>query len=162
MGAPVVLVAFASEAGSTARIAGEIASQLRSAGLGVECRLAAEVDALDPYDALVLGSGVFVRSRNADGGGFLNRHAAELGARPVWLFSSGPIGRARTGAARPDTVGTVVDVGRAIGARGAAAFGCEAEALDNDLAEPVDMARVRAWAREIATAIRGPLEAVTA
>jgi menaquinone-dependent protoporphyrinogen oxidase len=163
MRAPVVLVAYASEAGSTARIAGEIAGELRAAGLGVECRLAADVDALDRYDALVLGSGVFVRSRSADGGGFLARHGHSLGTRPVWLFSSGPIGRGPGGPAVPESASSVVEVGHAIGARGAAAFGWRGDNLDDDLAEPGDMARVRAWAREIATEIRGwRLEAVTA
>jgi menaquinone-dependent protoporphyrinogen oxidase len=163
MGTPVVLVAYASEAGSSARIAGEIASVLRAAGLGVDCRLAADVDALDPYAALVLGSGVYVRSRNADGGGFLTRHGGAVGRRPVWLFSSSPIARGGGGTAGPEAATTVAEVGRAIGARGAAAFGCRAESLDDELAASIDMARVRAWARDIATAMDAPaLDVVTA
>ncbi|HEY3336003.1 MAG TPA: flavodoxin domain-containing protein [Candidatus Limnocylindrales bacterium] len=167
MRAPVVLVAFASETGSTARIAAEIARELRAAGLGVTCRLAAQATALDPYDALVLGSGVYVRSRNADGGGFLIRHADAIAGKPVWLYCSGPIGRGRGAGAGVVTVDrscTVFEVARAVGARGAAAFGSLGmDALDDDLAEPVDMARVREWAREIAAALLGSrLEAVTA
>jgi menaquinone-dependent protoporphyrinogen oxidase len=164
MRAPVVLVAYASETGSTARIAEEIAKELRVAGLGVACRLAAEVDALDPYDALVLGSGVYLRSRNADGGGFLLRHAEAVAARPVWLYCSGPIGRGRGGAASTESVCTVIDVAHAIGARGAAAFGSlGVDGLEHDLAEPVDMHRVREWAREIAADVRATFpEAVTA
>ncbi|HEU0242811.1 MAG TPA: flavodoxin domain-containing protein [Candidatus Limnocylindrales bacterium] len=165
MRAPAVLVAFASETGSTARIAEEIAKVLCAAGIGVETRLAAEVESLAPYRALVLGSGVFVRSRHADGGGFLTRHAAELAGMPVWLYCSGPIGRYRGAGLPPtDSASTVVEVARAIGARGAEAFGCGGVAgVDSDLAEPVDMVRVRGWAREIARdLVAGAREVVTA
>src|SRR5512133_1773717 len=110
MGAPVVLVAFASETGSTARIAEEIATELRADGLTVACRLAAEVDELDPFDALVLGSGVYVRSRHTDGGGFLTRHAHDIEGKPVWLFCSGPIGRGRGDAAAASTDSACIDV----------------------------------------------------
>ncbi len=159
MGAPTVLIAFASQSGSTAAIADVIAGELRAAGFEVDCRPASDVSTLGPYTALVLGSGVFVRSRGADGGGFLTRHAATLATLPVWLFSAGPIGGGHDvePGAMPDR--PVVDVARAIGARGAATFGALDATADADmLARPVELPCVRAWAHEIAAALgRAPL-----
>ena len=56
-----VLVAYGSRHGSTAEIAEAIAATLREAGLAVDCRKAGEVDSLDGYDAVVLGSAVYMR-----------------------------------------------------------------------------------------------------
>jgi menaquinone-dependent protoporphyrinogen oxidase len=153
MSAPTVLVAFASQHGSTASIAEVIAAELEAAGLMVDRRVASEVESLAPYGALVLGSGVFVRSRSSDGGGFLGRHARELEPQRTWLFCAGPIGRGTSRGADASAECSVMDVARSIGARGAAAFGyVDVEPpLDSfDPAPPVDLARVRAWARDIA------------
>jgi menaquinone-dependent protoporphyrinogen oxidase len=92
MGDQRVLVAFATRAGSTAGIAGAIATVLRHAGFTVDCHVASEVTDVTPYSAVILGSGVFVPSRRSDGGGFLARHETSLAARPVWLYCAGPIG----------------------------------------------------------------------
>lgn len=153
MSAPIVLVVFATQSGSTAGIAEAIACELRDAGFTVDCRPASEVDDLAPYSALVLGSGVYVRSRSSDGGGFLARHAAWVAARPVWLFCSGPIGRGQAYDAGVPRECTVMDVARAIGARGAAAFGSPGVPADNGvgaIGTPIDLPRVRSWAHEIA------------
>ena len=91
-----VLVAFASQNGSTAGIAGTIAAELRDAGLEADCRPVAAVADLARYDAVVLGSGVFVVRSASDGGGFIAGHREELARRAVWLFSAGPIGGAET------------------------------------------------------------------
>jgi len=155
MSTPIVLVAFASQSGSTAGIAEVIATELRAAGVSVDCRVSSEVPSLAGYEAVVLGSGVFVRSRATDGGGFLIRFREVLPAVPVWLFCAGPIGRGGS----PDAEATesaVMDVARTIGARGAAAFGCQwpgppPDALDR--VPVVDAALVRAWGREIAAAL---------
>ncbi len=144
-----VLVAFASQNGSTAGIAGTIAAELRDAGLEADCRPVAAVADLARYDAVVLGSGVFVVRSASDGGGFIAGHREELARRAVWLFSAGPIGGAETtglsvatgirnepGVARPPEIWDrsaasapsvdatpVMSVAQAIGARGAARFG---------------------------------------
>lgn len=157
-----ILVAFASQAGSTAGIAEEIAAVLRRSGVAVDCRAAGTVDDVAGYDAVILGSGVFVPSRRSDGGGFLARHAASLVTRPVWLFCAGPIGRGRCLPGATGTVSTecsVMAVADAVGARGAAVFGPVGLALDADLVErlgTVDMLRVRTWAEEIADALASP------
>jgi menaquinone-dependent protoporphyrinogen oxidase len=151
-----VLVAFASRSGSTAGIAQAIAAALRGAGLAVDSSPAGDVTDVNPYAAVVLGSGVFLPRRQSDGGGFLLRHAPTLATRAVWLYSAGPIGGGHGGDGAESAGsgdGNVYEVGRAIGARGAAVFGTPVPTLaDDSLAEltPVDLARVRSWAAEIA------------
>jgi menaquinone-dependent protoporphyrinogen oxidase len=163
MNAPIVLVAYSSQSGSTAGIAEVIAFELRAAGIAADCRVAAEVGAIEPYDAIVLGSGVFLRHRQSDGGGFLARNRDALATRALWLFCAGPIGRGTSIDADASGECAVVEVGRAIGARGAAAFGCQDAVRtleDLDRLPPMDVARVRGWARDIATdlgASRGSL-----
>lgn len=44
------------------------------------------------YDALVIGSAVYMGSWMKDVAEFVRRHVQALSARPVWLFSSGPLG----------------------------------------------------------------------
>ena len=86
-----VLVAYASKHGSTAEIAAAIAERLEAAGLDVKCREAEEArSALPGYDAVVLGSAVYMKRwmRPAR----LLLHSPKLHGRPVWLFSSGPCG----------------------------------------------------------------------
>ena len=127
MSALRVLVAFASRSGSTAGIAESIARGLMDAGLDVDCRPAGDVTDVTPYDAVVLGSGVFLPRRGSDGGGFLVRHGAVLKTRAVWLFCAGPIGRGALRGTAPGPAGigdcSVAEVARSIGARGCAEFG---------------------------------------
>ncbi len=152
-----VLVAFSSRTGSTAGTASLIAAELRSAGLAVDLRPAADVESVAVYDGIVLGSGMFVASRASDGGGFLRRFAGAIAPRPVWLFCVGPLGREPAGSPGVERVERhecgAVAVARSINARGVAAFGTpglgsEADAVARLL--PVDPADVRAWARAIA------------
>jgi menaquinone-dependent protoporphyrinogen oxidase len=89
-----VLVAYASKRGSTAEIADAIADKLRESGLAVDCVAVDEVRTLDPYDAVVLGSAVYMKHWRGDARRFLHRHADELSHRPFWVFSSGPVGEA--------------------------------------------------------------------
>ncbi len=166
MSAKRVLVAFASRSGSTAGIAEAISGVLTDAGLEVDSLPAGDVTEVTPYDAVVLGSGVFLPRRGSDGGGFLLRHGAALETRAVWLFSAGPIGRGRSGDARGAGRGdgAVVDVAHSVGARGWAEFGTPVlEPGADPVAElaPVDVAGVRAWAREIATELTGDVGAAS-
>jgi menaquinone-dependent protoporphyrinogen oxidase len=90
--AMTVLVAYGSKHGSTAEIAEAIAGTLRESGLDVDCCEAGDVQSLDRYDAVVLGSAVYMRRWRAGAKHFLRRHADALAARPFWVFSSGPVG----------------------------------------------------------------------
>ena len=87
-----VLVAYASKHGSTAGIADAIAEALVDHEVKAEARSVEMVDDLGPYEAVVLGSAVYAGSWMKDAVTFAERHAGELAGRPVWLFSSGPLG----------------------------------------------------------------------
>jgi menaquinone-dependent protoporphyrinogen oxidase len=87
-----VLVAYASAHGSTRGIAERIAAQLSERGARVEVRLVGEVEHIDAYDTVMLGSAVYGQSWLPDATAFLRRHAGELAARRVWLFSVGSFG----------------------------------------------------------------------
>lgn len=87
-----VLVAHASRHEATREIAEAIAERLAHHGLPVEVRDVDEVDDLSPYGAVVLGSAVYIGRWLRPARDFADTHAAALRGRPVWLFSSGPIG----------------------------------------------------------------------
>jgi menaquinone-dependent protoporphyrinogen oxidase len=87
-----VLVTFASRHGSTEDIARAIAAELESPQLGVEISEAGAVRSLESYDAIVLGSAVYMGSWLPDARRFVERHRQQLPGMPVWLFSSGPLG----------------------------------------------------------------------
>jgi menaquinone-dependent protoporphyrinogen oxidase len=44
------------------------------------------------YDAFVIGSAAYNHHWLKEATGFVRRHRALLASRPVWLFSSGPVG----------------------------------------------------------------------
>lgn len=73
-------------------IAYEIGRALRESGLGVDVEPIENVDSLERYDGVVLGSAVYVGRWLPSAVEFVRLHQAELSRRPVWLFSSGPIG----------------------------------------------------------------------
>ena len=87
-----VLVAYASKRGSTAEIADAIAETLREFGLSVDCTEASRVRSVDSYDAVVLGSAVYMKRWRGDAKHFLRKHDKGLSQRPFWVFSSGPVG----------------------------------------------------------------------
>ena len=87
-----VLVVYASKHGSTAEIAEAIAETLRQSGVGVDCIEAGKVGSVEPYDAVVLGSAVYIKRWRGDAKHFLSKHDKELSQRPFWVFSSGPVG----------------------------------------------------------------------
>jgi len=87
-----ILVAYASKRGATAEIAHSIAWTLRDCGADVDCTAAAGVPSVAPYDAVVLGSAVYMKRWRAEARRFLRKHAGALAERPLWVFSSGPTG----------------------------------------------------------------------
>jgi menaquinone-dependent protoporphyrinogen oxidase len=87
-----VLVAAASRHGATEEIAARIGSVLRDRGVAAEVAKLGDVTSLEPYDAVVLGSGVYVGRWLEQAREFVDAHAQELRERRTWLFSSGPIG----------------------------------------------------------------------
>jgi menaquinone-dependent protoporphyrinogen oxidase len=86
-----VLVTFGSKRGGTAEIATAIADTLRAQGLTVDCVRAAGVRDIARYDAFVVGGALYAARWIREARRFVNRNAATLRARPVWMFSSGPL-----------------------------------------------------------------------
>lgn len=85
-----VLVAYASKHGSTQGIAEAIGERLRERGVDAEVRPVREVDGLERYDTVVLGSAVYLGAWLKEATAFLDRHEERLRRVPLWLFSSGP------------------------------------------------------------------------
>jgi menaquinone-dependent protoporphyrinogen oxidase len=90
-----VLVAYATRHGATAGIAEHIAATLVDCGLTAEARSVEEVGRLEEYDAVVLGGAAYMFHWLTPAVRFAKKHRAELSSRPVWLFSSGPLGTDR-------------------------------------------------------------------
>lgn len=86
-----VLVAYGSTNGATAEIAETVAGVLRKEGLTAEARAAGAVPGVASYDAVVVGGGLYAGRWHRDARRFVRRHGEDLAARPLWLFSSGPL-----------------------------------------------------------------------
>jgi menaquinone-dependent protoporphyrinogen oxidase len=87
-----VLVAYASKHGSTQEIAERIAEKLRQLGKEAEVQPVDTVKNPGSYEALVIGSAVYYGSWLKEATQWVHRNQAVLAQRPVWLFSSGPLG----------------------------------------------------------------------
>jgi len=96
-----VLVSAASKHEATAEIAKELCKALADAlsehAIGdvdesVEMRPVEQVSSVESYDAVVLGSAVYAGHWLKPARELAERHARALCEKPVWLFSSGPIG----------------------------------------------------------------------
>jgi menaquinone-dependent protoporphyrinogen oxidase len=87
-----VLVTAASQRGATQGIAEAIGRTLREHDLDVTVAAPDEIIDVDPFDAFVIGSAVYVGQWLEPATAFVQRFAPILSSRPVWLFSSGPVG----------------------------------------------------------------------
>jgi menaquinone-dependent protoporphyrinogen oxidase len=159
-----VLVAVASKHGSTSDIAATIAGELRTMGIGAETRDLGAVTDLGRYDAVVLGSAVYMGRWLPEATAFVDRHRTALAAIPVWLFSSGPLG-----ADRPLPPGDPKDLDQlmeATRAHGHRIFSGRLDPSDLGLGERLivkvvhapagdfrDWEAIRTWAREIGGAL---------
>lgn len=159
-----VLVAAASKYGSTTEIADAIGQELHTQGLEVEVLPPARVTALDDYDAVVLGSAAYVGRWREPAKKVVERFGDELQNRPVWLFSSGPLGTP------PKPEEDPVDVTRLMSATRAREHRVFAGKLDrsrlNFLEKAVvialrapdgdfrDWDAIRGWARQIASELQ--------
>jgi menaquinone-dependent protoporphyrinogen oxidase len=93
-----VLVGYASKHGATQQIAERIAEQLTGSGREAEARPVKSAGDLAGYDAVVIGGAAYYGSWLKEAAEFVRRNQATLASRPVWLFSSGPLGTAATDA----------------------------------------------------------------
>jgi menaquinone-dependent protoporphyrinogen oxidase len=158
-----VLVAAASKYGATMEIADAIAATLKEAGVDATAAKIDDVRDIAGYDAFVLGSGAYVGHWISEADDFVKRHAEELSKKPVWLFSSGPVGEPPLPGG--DAVDTV-HLREATSAREHRLFGGKLDRKRLNFAEKAmtlalrvpegdfrNWDDIRAWAREIAAAL---------
>ncbi len=164
---PRVLVTYASKHHSTAEIAEAIATELTARENDVDCVDAADAPKADDYDAVVLGSAVYMGRWRREARQFLKHNLDALSQRPFWIFSSGPTGEN----AEKDFAENekwleprhVLDQAESAGVRGHIVFGgkipdypkgfIEKSIRDSTPAEFLDVRdwdQIRAWADEIA------------
>jgi menaquinone-dependent protoporphyrinogen oxidase len=162
-----VLVSAASKHGATAEMAAFLATALTERGVEAAVAEPADVTALDGVDAVVLGSAVYVGHWLEPARALVDRLGDELRARPVWLFSSGPVGEPLRPVEDPVDVADLLE---ATGARDHRVFpgridrgllGFGERAMVRALRVPEgdfrDWPAVEAWAAEIAAAVEPDL-----
>lgn len=88
-----VLVAYASKYGATAEIAEKIGEELRQAGLQVDVLPVKSIKDVKVYNAVILGSAVYIGQWRKEAVKFLTDNEELLKKQSVWLFSSGPTGK---------------------------------------------------------------------
>lgn len=121
-----VFIVYASQLGSTKEIAERIAIRLQGHGIHTVTSTVELAPDLAGFDGVVIGSAVYAGHWLDAARRFITSDTAKLADRPVWLFSSGPVGdQAVTADPRP--VSEIADLMKRIGANGHRVF---AGALD--------------------------------
>lgn len=87
-----ILVAYATQYGSTREVAEEIAAILREEGFDVDIEVMNAVVSLTGYRAVVLGAPFYMGRWHSDARDFLKRHRDALIDQPVGIFALGPVG----------------------------------------------------------------------
>ena len=83
-----VLVVYASRMGSTGEIAAAVGRQLAGRGYDVEVHAAATARDARLYDAVIVGSAVYMGRWDRTALRYLQAQAPDLAERPAWLFQS--------------------------------------------------------------------------
>jgi menaquinone-dependent protoporphyrinogen oxidase len=109
-----VLVTYASKHGSTAEVAEKIAEVLSTSGIKTEVHPVVEVNDLQKYNIVVLGSAVYIGKWRKEAVHFLKKRKQELASKNVWIFSTGPTGEGDPvellkGWKYPDSLKTVIE-----------------------------------------------------
>jgi menaquinone-dependent protoporphyrinogen oxidase len=151
-----VLVAYATKLGSTREIAETMAHVLRDNGHAAVALPVREVQSLAEYDAVVLGSALYAAYWQRDARRFAERFHEDLKARPLWLFSGGPLDRRLARADQPITPhGAQITEG--LGARGHRTFGGRLSPdadVDPQILQTHRMGDFRDWQRIVEYAYR--------
>ncbi len=156
-----ILIAVTSKHGSTREIADAISDELRQAGHNVEVRDAQSAPLVDIYDAVIAGSAIYMGHWMGEAKAFVERNRGHFSGKPVWLFSSGPLGEDH-----PEDMGvpeTLDDLLEQTGARDHQVFVGRLDKSELGFGERMiskvvkapegdfrDWDAIRAWAREIA------------
>lgn len=144
-----------------------IAGALRREDLLVECEAAHDVKSLASYDAVVLGSAVYVKHWRGEARHFLRKHRKALAQMPFWVFSSGPVGNPDEDQPEWAEPPKVIEAAEKLGMCGHVVFGGR---LPEEPHGPIEKAMVagtppehrdrrdwdeiRAWATSIAAQLR--------
>jgi len=104
-----VLLTVASRHGSATEVGQQIAQTLVAGGYTVDMRPPDEVTDIDPYDAVIVGSAVYIGRWLEPARRFVERHEEALRERPVWLFSVGPLGEPPQPAGEPVELPQIAD-----------------------------------------------------
>lgn len=110
-----VLVTAASKHGTTAEIAEAIANGLNARGVSAQFLPLAAVTEIEPYEAVVLGSAIYTGHWLHPATAFVEKNAQALRRRPVWLFSSGPVGDPPKPEGVPVDIAALIEVSKARG-----------------------------------------------
>jgi menaquinone-dependent protoporphyrinogen oxidase len=169
-----VLVAYGTKYGATAEIAEKIGEVLREAGLAADVLRADRVGDLSAYDAVVVGSAVYIGRWRKEAVKFVKNNEQALAAKPLWVFSSGPTGEGDPlemvqGWRLPSSLQPIVDrmQPRDVTVFHGAADESKMGRLDKWLLKNVkaptgdfrDWDAIAAWAGDIAAALQGGTEA---
>lgn len=92
----IVLVAYASKTGFTKGIAEFVGDKLQQRAIQAEVKEVSEVGDVKGYDAYVIGSALYLGHWMKEAKEFVSKNRMVLASRPVWLFSSGPVGTKTT------------------------------------------------------------------
>ena len=136
-----VLVAVASRHGATREIGDAIAEALIAAGHEAAVVDPDDVESVESYEAVVLGSSVYVGRWAASARALVDRLGHYLAVRPVWLFSSGPVGNPPKPEGDPEEIATLVT---RLNARGHRSFAGRLDTEDLSLAERAVVALIQA------------------
>ncbi len=136
-----VLITAATRHGSTFEIASGIEEVLNSTGIETVLTVPERVADLNGYDAVILGSAIYAGNWLAPAREFVARTLWALRTRPVWLFSSGPIGDPAKPTEAPAVVAEMLE---ATGAREHRLFAGRLERRDLGLTEKAIMTVIRA------------------
>ncbi|MDM7831448.1 flavodoxin domain-containing protein [Cellulomonas edaphi] len=155
-----VLVSVASRHGATAEIGEVLALELARAGHFVDVVPPDDVESVSDFDAVILGSAVYVGRLAVALRALVQRESGQLRKKPVWLFWSGPVGDPPMPVTAPDDVASIA---RSVEARGERCFVGRLDRGGLNLSERAlvaltqaqtgdfrDFDDVRAWAATIA------------
>lgn len=84
-----ILIAYATQHGSTAEIAQAVGKELTAAGFGVEVAELKNVRSLQEYDGIVIGAPLYMGGLMKDVAQFVGRYRTELSLLPVASFAVG-------------------------------------------------------------------------
>ena len=163
-----VLVTAASKYGATRQIAHAIRDVLDEHRIAVTLVAPEEIGEIGRYDAVVLGSGIYAGHWLEPAKDFVARFRGDLAARPVWLFSSGPVGNPTRKLVQQMTIDPIELAGicEATGAREHRLFAGQLDRQNVTIPQRAallafrglegdfrDWSEIRAWASEIALAL---------